>query len=378
MTYPLPTWVDNVTALDSANFVLFNNAINGIVSTVNGLSPAIPFTTVQTASVAATANEYVLVSTASASVTVSIPTAPPNFTVVGVKQVTRGGTNTVTVQLGGTDTFDTVGGSQAATLTLAGQAGLWQYNAATAVWVKVSDDLPLSQLDGRYVTSVTAGDSSITMGGTTTAPTVKVAQANLTVAESQVTGLSATLNATYSAGSQWAPNVYGTLFENTERDDVTGTYLMVSADRTALVLLGLCPASTYASFKLYVTTPAVGGTMTAALYSASSLTSTSWARLGSGNVTPIVTSGGLVSTSLAFTLASPAYVALEMVLTTAPTGAYPTFATTTAAAVPTAFLQPASGCPVSAIGTATAAPGTTLNPTTGFTNLTQKIWAALA
>jgi hypothetical protein len=375
MTYPLPTWVDNVTALDSANFVLFNNAINGIVSTVNGLSPLIPFTTVQTASVAATANQYVLVSTASSSVTVSIPTAPPNFTVVGVKQVIRGGTNTVTVQLGGTDTFDVVGGSQAATLTVTGQAGLWQYNAATAVWVKVSDDLPLSQLDGRYVASVTAGDSTITMGGTTTAPTVKVAQANLTVAESQVTGLSATLNASYSAGGQWAPNVYGTLFENMERDDANSTLIMGTTPRTQLVQLGLVPAGTYSTFKTYTTNTPSGGVITAALFSSSTMSGTSWARLGSGNVTPSI-AAGLVSTSLSFTLSSPAYVLLQMVYTTTAT-TYASFAASSTGAT-AVFLNPTSGAPVSATSTGTSAPGTTLNPTTGFTAAAQKIWAALA
>jgi hypothetical protein len=45
------------------------------------------------------------------------------------------------------------------------------------------------------VASVTAADSTVTIGGTSTAPTVAVAQANLTVAQSQVTNLTTALAA---------------------------------------------------------------------------------------------------------------------------------------------------------------------------------------
>lgn len=256
--------------------------------------------------------------------------------------------------------------------TPASSANFLEYNAA------------INDMDSRInarVTGVTAGDSTITVAGTSTAPTVKVNQGNITVAESQVTNLTSDLAAittamipTYSSGGRWAPNVYGTLLENTERDNASGTYLMVTGLKTQLVLLGLVPAGSYSTFKLYVTTAGTGSTLTAALYSASTLTNTSWARLGAGNVTPVVTATGLVSTTLAFTLASPAYVVLEIVLTTAST--FPAFAAT--AAVPATLLNPASGCPVSGLLNASTAPAATLNPTTGFTAGTQKIWCALA
>lgn len=225
------------------------------------------------------------------------------------------------------------------------------------------------------VNSVTAADSSITVAGTATAPTVAVAQSNLTLAQSQVTGLVSALADGYSSGGQWATNVYGTQFENLERDDAAGVYLLATGTKTQLVLLGLVPAGTYSSFKLYVTTAGTSSTLTAALYSASSLAATSWARLGSGNVTPTISATGLVSTSLSFTLASPAYVVMEMVLTTAST--FPAFAAA-ATGVPVALMNPASGCPVSAFLNAATAPASTLNPTTGFTNIAQKIWCALA
>lgn len=338
MTYPLPAWTDSpitTTPLDSSNLLLYNNAINGLSSTVQTLALKLPFTTVQGApSVTAAANTYVLVSTASNAVTVNFPIAPANLTVVGVKVVTLGTSNAVTLQLGGSDVFNVAGGSQAATLTLSMQAGMFQYNSATAVWVKISDDLPLSQLDARY---------SLTPG--------------------------------YSLGGQWGPNVYGSLFENMERDAASSTLIMNgSSARTQLVLLGLVPAGSYSVFKLYVTNTPSGGVITAALFSAGSMSSTSWARLGSGNVTPAI-AAGLVSTSLAFTLASPAYVMLQMVYTTTAT-TYDSFAAGPSGTA--AFLNPPSGTPVSAIGTGSSAPGTTLNPTTGFTGAAQKIWCALA
>ena len=383
----LPAWQDSpstATPLSSANLLSYNTAINGLSASVATFVPPMSFSGVQTGNYTATPNQYVLVSTASGSVTVSFPTAPPNFTTVGVKHVVRGGTNTVTIQLGGTDTFDVTGGSQTSTLTLLNQAAVWQYNSATTVWVRLSNDLPLSQLDtryapaGTYVGSVTAGDSTITIGGITTAPTVKVAPASLTIAQSQVTGLTAALVGGYTAGGQWAANVYGNQFENMERDDaITTPGVITTTNKTLLILLGLVPASTYSAFKVYVSVASVGaGVTTCALYSSSSLTGTSWSRLGSGNVALSATTAGLQSTSLAFTLASAAYVALEMVATTSYT-TYPTFLSGPAF-VSAAFLNPASGCPVTGTTTGTTAPASTLNPTTGFTAGTQKVWCALA
>lgn len=375
---PLPAWTDSPSTsspIDSTNLLMYNTAIDAIVTTMATLAPQIPFTALQTTSYTALPNQYVLVSTTSGALTVTFPTAPANFTTIGVKDVVMGAGNPVTMQLGGSDAFETPTGPQTSTFTLVDQAGIWQYNALTAVWVKVSSDLPLSQLETLFLQSVTAANSTITMGGTATAPTVAVNQGNLTLAESQITGLATTLNAGYQAGGLWTNSVYGDLMSNMQRDDAGGTYAM--STRTQLVLLGLCPVGTYSVFKLYVTVAQSAGVMSAALFSSATLTGTSWARLGSGNVTPAVTATGLVSTSLAFTLASPAYVVLEMVATTAFT-TNPTFAALPVSTTPVALLNPVSGCPVSATSAGTTAPGTTLNPTTGFTNIAQKIWCALA
>jgi hypothetical protein len=252
------------------------------------------------------------------------------------------------------------------------------------------------------VASVIAADGTITMGGTSTARTVAVN----TIAQSQVTGLVSALagkvgsvtntdgtiavtgTATapvvslpasgYTQGGPWVSSVYGNQFENMERDDATSGVLMSS--RTLLVLLGWCPASIYSTFKVFLSTIAAGtaGTISSALFSAATLTNTSWTRLGSGNVTmgSLTGSPAIISNSLAFTLASPAFVVLEMVATTAWGTTQPTFAA--GGAVPAGLLNPTSGCPVLGTSSNTTAPGSTLNPTTGFTAGTQKVWCALA
>lgn len=180
----------------------------------------------------------------------------------------------------------------------------------------------------------------------------------------------------YGHNGPWGTRVYGDLMTNINRDDADDIYAPTATTRTLLILFGLSPAGTYAAFRLFVTIAMVGGTTSAALFSAANRTDTNWTRLGSGNVSPVLTSTGLVSTNLAFTLVSDQWVMLELVLTgTAPT-TYPTLA---AGAVGVAgLLNPPSGAPVSASANLTAAPTTPLNPTTGFTNLAQKVWAALA
>lgn len=364
MSYSMTNWQDSpstTTPLSAANLLPYNTAINDLDTRVTAKQPGMSVTSTN-ANISASINQIVLVDTTSGSVTVTLPSGPADGSRICIKQVVRGSSNTVTVQASGLDTFNTSTGGTTSTITLLRQAATYQYYASSHLWITVSDDMPLDQLDARYVRSVTGGDSSVTIGGTASAPTVAVNQA----------GVSGLVNA-YQQGGVWDYNVFGDLMSNMARDDATGTLAMASGSTTMLVLLGLTPAGSYSTFKLYVTAAAASTTITAALFSASSLSSTSWARLGSGNVTPVVTSPGLVSTSLAFSLASPAYVMLQMVRTAGTN--FPTFA---GAVVPAALINPPSGTPVNGGSSATSAPGSTLNPTTGFANSAAKIWCALA
>ena len=80
--------------------------------------------------------------------TVTLPQGAPSGSLVAVKMVTLGGSNTVTVQAVSGDVFNKAGGGTTATLSLQSQGVLLEYQ--TGIWIVLSDDLPLSQLDARY------------------------------------------------------------------------------------------------------------------------------------------------------------------------------------------------------------------------------------
>jgi hypothetical protein len=122
-------------------------------------------TGVQTANYPAAANQIVPVSTTTSSVTVTLPGAPAAGTLVGVKQIATSGSFATTVQCSGSDKINTSSGAASLTLTLLNQGVLLEYGSG--VWVILSDDLPLSQLDSRYVlASLLTGGLPIGSGGT--------------------------------------------------------------------------------------------------------------------------------------------------------------------------------------------------------------------
>lgn len=104
---------------------------------------------VQTANYAAGANQLVPVDSTGAAVTVTLPAAPPDLTQVAVKFLA--GSNTVSVVTSAGDVFDKAGGSTTQALTITGQGIIAQYDASAGIWYVSSDDLPLAQLDARYV-----------------------------------------------------------------------------------------------------------------------------------------------------------------------------------------------------------------------------------
>lgn len=153
MAYTLPVWADlpaTTSALDTANLSLANTAINDIDTRINTKQANTTVTAVKTANYTVNAGEFVPVDTTSGNITVTLPTAPANGTQVGAKQVVRGGVNTVTVAAGGSEHFNTAAGPTTDTLTLLGDGASYQYVAATAVWVSLSDDSSLASMDIRY------------------------------------------------------------------------------------------------------------------------------------------------------------------------------------------------------------------------------------
>lgn len=123
-------------------------------------------TAVKTANYSAVANDLVPVDTTSGAVTVTLPTAPANQTMVAIKLIIVGVGNTVTIAPGGSDVFNRAGGPTTLVLTLTNQGYLLVYDSATAIWTLLADNLPLSGLDARYVQL--GGD----IGNTTASPQV--------------------------------------------------------------------------------------------------------------------------------------------------------------------------------------------------------------
>jgi hypothetical protein len=118
-------------------------------SSSSGQSPLIP-TAVKTTNYSAVAFDLIPVDTTGGNVAVALPAAPADETQVGVKQIIRGGTNTVSVTTGGSDVFNKAGGATTFTLTLLNQGAIFQYKATGAIWYVISDDQSLAQLDARY------------------------------------------------------------------------------------------------------------------------------------------------------------------------------------------------------------------------------------
>lgn len=98
----------------------------------------------------AAAGDFVPTDTTANAIAVTLPTTPADRTIISVKMIVKGGTNLTTVAAGGAAAFNRVGGATTATLNLASQGFIFQYNTALDVWYVIADDLPLSGLDLRY------------------------------------------------------------------------------------------------------------------------------------------------------------------------------------------------------------------------------------
>ena len=139
----------------SANVVISNGGYPGPPG-----PPGAPLTpaAVQSAGFAAAPGQLVPCNTTSGPLTVTLPHMPPDQSVIAVKIIA--GTNPVTVAAQGSDAFNQPGGAATLTLKLLNQGVSLQYKASLAVWYVLGDDLPLGQLDLRYLES--AGPAVLT------------------------------------------------------------------------------------------------------------------------------------------------------------------------------------------------------------------------
>lgn len=112
-------------------------------------------TAVKTGPYTAVAGDYIPVDASSGSVTITLPTAPVDKTKIGVKMIATSGSNTTTISTGGSDVFNKTGGSTSIALSLLNQGVILQYKSSTGIWYVTGDNLPLSQLDSRYQSTLT-------------------------------------------------------------------------------------------------------------------------------------------------------------------------------------------------------------------------------
>lgn len=107
--------------------------------------------TVLTASGSAVANTIVPVNTTSGAVTVTLPSAPAQGTVIAVKCVVFGTGNNVTIAASGSDVFNAAAGATTLTLKAANQGVYLAYDLTTKIWTDLADDLPMSYLQTLFL-----------------------------------------------------------------------------------------------------------------------------------------------------------------------------------------------------------------------------------
>lgn len=156
------TWRVNEEAVDSTGRVWVCTVAGtpGTWAQVGGGSGgfALTRTAVKTTNYSAAAGDLVPCDTTSGGFTVTLPAAPADGTLIGVKHVTQGSTNAVTIARGGSDVFNKTGVTTSLTLDLLNQGVLLMYQASTSVWTVIANDLPLSLL----LTAATASGTYVT------------------------------------------------------------------------------------------------------------------------------------------------------------------------------------------------------------------------
>lgn len=102
-----------------------------------GGAPKLVPTALKVANYTAVSGDLVRCNTTAGPFTVTLPAAPADGTIVGVRVVTFGAGNNLTVACGGSDALEVTGGATSA--TIAGLQGkFYQYHASDAVWIGVA------------------------------------------------------------------------------------------------------------------------------------------------------------------------------------------------------------------------------------------------
>jgi parallel beta-helix repeat protein len=149
------------------NYAAGNSSVNfrdvGSIASTYASSALMPVSVTQSSGTyPASAGSLVKANISGGSWTLNLPSAPPPYTTVGAKVMANatGNTNTLTVACQGSDVFEQSGGATSTALSLLDQAAIWQYNGG--YWTRLSDDLPLSQLETVLVPLVNSSPSTAT------------------------------------------------------------------------------------------------------------------------------------------------------------------------------------------------------------------------
>lgn len=161
------------TALGTSNTLYpTQNAVKTYVD--SGLATkenALTITAEKNANYSIAANEYVPVDLSSGNVTLTIPTAPADKTLIGVKIVKLSGTNSVTINLGGTDKLNTSTGATSANLNVLNHALVLEYKASVGIWYVINNSISKTYVDTKITqnqwvnystTSVVTGLTGVT------------------------------------------------------------------------------------------------------------------------------------------------------------------------------------------------------------------------
>jgi hypothetical protein len=140
------------------------------IAATGGGSSGLTIQSVQSSSFTASVGNFYPVDLSGGSLTVTLPTAPTTGSQVGLKIIKESGTNTLTVNCGGSDAFDVAGGATTGSLKILNQGAIIQYFSGPALWYGFSTNLPLSGLDSRYVVG-SSGNIMTNSAGLMTAAT---------------------------------------------------------------------------------------------------------------------------------------------------------------------------------------------------------------
>lgn len=165
------------------------NATSFVIDRARQLVP----TAVKTANYTAVANDFVPCDNTSGSFTVTLPNAPTDMSVIGIKLITLVGSNTISYTCSGSDVLNKTGGATTGTLSVLSQAVYMQYKSSLGVWYIVSADIPLSQMDARYVNISTLGANIAAFLSTPTSANLAAAMTDETGSGSLVFANGATL-----------------------------------------------------------------------------------------------------------------------------------------------------------------------------------------